>query len=195
MKRSIRNSRNNNGSAVSEFGASLVAFFFFAFIPVVNIVSLIVAVVAVEYVTYNCADTISKANDTRSLSEALASMNQKLVTGDALPIVNLEATRHPLSVSLSVQNIKDPRSERNYDIKDAGLIKLNRSTDLIHYRVSASYKATPFFDLSAIPVIGSVPVIAGPIFVEKTLYREIEHPEFLLNTQDSLHAQFTKASR
>ena len=192
MKRSIRNLRNNNGSAVSEFGACLAAFFFIAFIPSVNIAAYLAGCYLAEDITGSCADKISKASDKKALSEMVQNMNRRLENGETLAIFKLKAASRPVSVELAVES---PEKEHLYDIDNTKTLHLNRTDNLIRYRITTDFVARPFFNLSAVPGIGSVPIIAGPSKITRTIYREIEHPEFLLNTQDSLHAQFTKASR
>lgn len=192
MKRSIRNLRNNKGSAVSEFGACLAAFFFIAFIPSVNIAAYLAGCYLAEDITDSCADKISKASDKKALSEMVQNMNRRLENGETLAIFKLKAASRPVSVELAVES---PEKEHLCDIDNTKTLHLNRTDNLIRYRITTDFVARPFFNLSAVPGIGSVPIIAGPSKITRTIYREIEHPEFLLNTQDSLHAQFTKASR
>ena len=192
MKRSIRNIRNNSGSAVSEFGACLAAFFFIAFIPSVNIAAYLAGCYLAEDITDSCADKISKASDKKALSEMVQNMNRRLENGEALAIFKLKAASRPVSVELAVES---PEKEHLYDIDNTKTLHLNRTDNLIRYRITTDFVARPFFNLSAVPGIGSVPIIAGPSKITRTIYREIEHPEFLLNTEETLHAQFTKASR
>ncbi|MCB9469738.1 MAG: hypothetical protein H6677_15830 [Candidatus Obscuribacterales bacterium] len=192
MKRSIRNLRNNNGSAVSEFGACLAAFFFIAFIPSVNIAAYLAGCYLAEDITGSCADKISKASDKKALSEMVQNMNRRLENGETLAIFKLKAASRPVSVELAVES---PEKEHLYDIDNTKTLHLNRTDNLIRYRITTDFVARPFFNLSAVPGIGSVPIIAGPSKITRTIYREIEHPEFLLNTEETLHAQFTKASR
>ena len=192
MKRSIRNLRNNNGSAVSEFGACLAAFFFIAFIPSVNIAAYLAGCYLAEDITGSCADKISKASDKKALSEMVQNMNRRLENRETLAIFKLKAASRPVSVELAVES---PEKEHLYDIDNTKTLHLNRTDNLIRYRITTDFVARPFFNLSAVPGIGSVPIIAGPSKITRTIYREIEHPEFLLNTEETLHAQFTKASR
>lgn len=192
MKRSIRNIRNNSGSAVSEFGACLAAFFFIAFIPSVNIAAYLAGCYLAEDITGSCADKISKASDKKALSEMVQNMNRRLENGETLAIFKLKAASRPVSVELAVES---PEKEHLYDIDNTKTLHLNRTDNLIRYRITTDFVARPFFNLSAVPGIGSVPIIAGPSKITRTIYREIEHPEFLLNTEETLHAQFTKASR
>ena len=192
MKRSNRNLRNNNGSAVSEFGACLAAFFFIAFIPSVNIAAYLAGCYLAEDITGSCADKISKASDKKALSEMVQNMNRRLENGETLAIFKLKAASRPVSVELAVES---PEKEHLYDIDNTKTLHLNRTDNLIRYRITTDFVARPFFNLSAVPGIGSVPIIAGPSKITRTIYREIEHPEFLLNTEETLHAQFTKASR
>ena len=192
MKRSIRNLRNNNGSAVSEFGACLAAFFFIAFIPSVNIAAYLAGCYLAEDITGSCADKISKASDKKALSEMVQNMNRRLENGETLAIFKLKAASRPVSVELAVES---PEKEHLYDIDNTKTLHLNRTDNLIRYRITTDFVARPFFNLSVVPGIGSVPIIAGPSKITRTIYREIEHPEFLLNTEETLHAQFTKASR
>ena len=192
MKRSNRNLRNNNGSAVSEFGACLAAFFFIAFIPSVNIAAYLAGCYLAEDITGSCADKISKASDKKALSEMVQNMNRRLENGETLAIFKLKAASRPVSVELAVES---PEKEHLYDIDNTKTLHLNRTDNLIRYRITTDFVARPFFNLSAVPGIGSVPIIAGPSKITRIIYREIEHPEFLLNTEETLHAQFTKASR
>lgn len=195
IKKGIGESRKNQGSAIAEFGACFAAFFVFAFIPSVNVAAYLAGCYLAEDITGSCADRISKANDSGCLTEMVAAMNCKLEDGKALAIFQLKADHHPISVELAVES---PEREYLYDIDDIANIEathLNRTSNLIRYKITTDFITNPVFDLSAVPGIGSVPIIAKPSKISKTIYREIEHPEFLSNKQDSLHAQFTKASR
>ncbi|MBI1271010.1 hypothetical protein GC174_11320 [bacterium] len=195
IKKRISESRKNQGSAIAEFGACFAAFFVFAFIPSVNVAAYLAGCYLAEDITSSCADRISKANDSGSLTEMVAAMNCKLEDGKALAIFWLKAEHHPISVELAVES---PEREYLYDLDDIDNIEtsqLNRARNLIRYKITAAFITNPVFDLSAVPGIGSAPIIARPSKISRTIYREIEHPEFLSNKQDSLHAQFTKASR
>lgn len=175
--------RNERGSNIAEFGSAFTVFFFCMVIPCINIIGFGASYSLASGTSNATADLLSKSSSQDSISKVLQDTKSNIGEKNLYKVFRLTASEHPIDVKVAVESLQG--QEQLIDLDGKQNLKIDRSKNMYRYRIVASFVAKPILDLSSIPIIGQIPVIARPTPIILTQYRDIEHPEFL-QKDDSL---------
>lgn len=170
--------RNAIGSSISEFGGAFVAFFFVILIPCINVASYGFSYGLANTTTNKLADEISKANSRKRTVEIIETTENKMTKDGLFHIFRLKTQKEPIKLELAVEDLKGV--EKRLPFESTKSIKIDRSKNFYRYCLTTTFQAKPIVDLSGIPVLGQVPIIAAATPIRHVVYTDIEHPEFLI---------------
>lgn len=184
--------RVQRGTSLAEFGPVLFIFLFMIVFPLVNLVAYSAGVATVALITANCAVSAQNANN---LAQAMDNVRETAISMLRSPFGRFAKLRSdggfrgcgmdvyvvatdPISGSIDTYgpNTGVPTSEQN---------KSGADTKIYEYSLTANYRLYPFLNLSAVPFIGSVPILGKPAKLQYTACRNIEHTGDLTGPTES----------
>ena len=190
MQKSKPVRRNRKGAHIAEFGAAFVAFFFFVLIPCINVVGFGAGYSLAHSTTSKTADSLSKSKNHKQIVNLLVRTTNSINEKSAFKTLRLEPAKRPIELSVAIENLKG--QERIFPLTKnlESNLDIDRSKNMYRYRITTKFISKPILDLSGIPVVGNIPILAAPTPIKLTQYRDIEHPEFLQSEDNKVSRLF-----
>jgi len=178
----VHQPRRRNGNT-AEFGPALLILFLFAIFPLINLLGLGTGEATVYLLAQEAANHTSQANN---YSDALASMqsiaNQFMGTGFAafaklVPMGGYNSCGANLWVQ---QTAVASQQATMYGPNQGVNNPIDANANIYEYSVHARYQCGPLINLSAVPLIGSVPGLGPPATLMVCVNRAVEFPDGLI---------------
>jgi hypothetical protein len=164
---------------MSEFPVALLVFFFFAVFPLINLMLYAAACATVAFITTQAADSAASQSDYATSLTSMQTVTTNLtnsgwgkfarltpVGGYSSSGANLWLVETKIvggATNLYGPNTPDPNAP-------------DPKNNLYEYRVVTNFDIAPFVNLSAVPFIGSVPLIGAVAHLSYTVERNVEYP-------------------
>lgn len=177
--------RNAKGAGhIVDFGCVFCAMVIAILLPMVNFLSFTFGALAVYSATHAAA---IKAGDSFSYKQASEIINRSgadLATSPIARFCQIQVPKNKKGMQLTtlVTDVK----LRDVVLKtqeEPKLTKVDPGVHLCQYSVKGCFEIKPLIDLSGVPVIGQIPVIAKPFELSCVVERTVEHPEGLVKQE------------
>jgi hypothetical protein len=174
-------SRRRSGN-MSEFAACLMVFFLFALFPLINLLMFSVNCGTVFLITRNAA---AAAATSSNYGTALTAVQNAVSTGLSSGLgqfSKLSANGGSTSAGWDLYIISTSLSGGANQVygPDTPLLTAPDPSNFIYeYRVVSNFTVQPFVNMSAVPFIGSVPVVGSAIPFTSCAERAVEDPSGL----------------
>ena len=175
--RKVAKARKRSGANIPEFGTAFTAFFFVVVIPCINLVGFSMSYGLASKTSHETAEHISKAASLEHAKSIINQANTNLKEASLYKTFRLKPGESKFKLELAIESLNG--QEKIFDFNSKEVPQLDRSTNLVRYRLTTDYRAQPVIDLSAVPILNKVWIIGSPTPIKQVIYREIEHPEYL----------------
>jgi hypothetical protein len=172
-----QSSRRVDGASIPEFGAVIVAFFFVILIPTMNLLCFAGSLSVAYAATNQAAEDIARAANLARARQIMRVAESNLTTETVFKAFRLEAADDPLMLDVIVEPLKGTR--KRFPLRSGVVEAVDRSASLYQYEVITSFTVRPAVDLSAVPLVGQIPVVARATPITLRVQRAMEHPEWL----------------
>lgn len=177
----VRSQRGAN--SISEMGAAMFIFFFFALFPLINLMAYATGAATVWFMSVQCA---GGAATSRSFNEALQTVQNlsdnlrrsgfgrfaKLISGGGYNGCGTDLYTTVTEIASAQGYIYGPNQPYAGTIDPANYI--------YEATACARFEAEPFLPLNAIPFVGNVPIVGQRTTLVYICNRAMEDPEILL---------------
>lgn len=177
--------RNQKGAGhIVDFGCVFCAMVIAILLPAVNVLTFSFGALAVYSATHTAA---TKAADTFDYKQAANTVSKSASDLASSPIarfchIQVPKTKKGMQLTTLVTDIKVRDVVLRTD-EAPKLTKIDPSIHLCQYAVRSAFEIKPMIDLSGVPIIGQVPIIASPFELSCTVERTVEHPEGLIKQE------------
>ncbi|MBS1990647.1 MAG: hypothetical protein JSS86_02155 [Cyanobacteria bacterium SZAS LIN-2] len=189
MKQSPRRSRRrklrDRGASVAEFGPVLVIFVLIIIIPLLNLLAFATGYACVSSTCQSCA---ADAANSTTFEEALVNVKKRaraLVESSLGQFARVKPVGGyqdcGVDVYIATTKLSDPNSGHFYG-PNTGLpanVTADAATYIYEYTVRSSFAVGPLMDLSAVPLVGALPLIGKPVTLSNQANRAAEHTDAL----------------
>lgn len=190
MKTPMQSKLRNPHGNLAEFGPVLFVFFILILLPLANLIFYSIGVVGTQYLVSEAARAASAA-DTRAKANTAMSDKARACLGTGILMIakvrpvggfagqgcTLYCKKIPLGggnpATFDLTNVM-PVADR----PDTGT---NANNFLYEYTISGQYQVFPLIDMSPVPLVGSIPAVAGPSTVTFAVSNSVENPKALDN--------------
>jgi len=174
--------RRRRGSSMAEFGPALFVFLLIIAFPLINLLAFAMGYASLYFLTSQCAIDASNAP---SFKEARAKMVAKAqqITGSGIgqfaklvPQGGYQGSGTSLFITVTSLGSSTP-TEYGPDTGYSGTV--DDTNNIYEYTVKSTFNVGPFLNLGGVPGLGSIPIVGGPVLVNCSSHRAIEHTNSL----------------
>lgn len=173
----MSNRRLNTGS-IAEFPAALATLFFFFAFPLINLAFLGTASACIYLTAVQTAISASYSQTFESALVAVSKEANYINSSGFARLVKMKPVNgyNGTGIDLYVQATGLASGSQMYGPNTPVAGKVDTATNIYEYVSSATYEVSPFIDLSAIPLLDSVPGLGKPAILNMRAFRACEFP-------------------
>jgi len=177
-----------SGASVAEFGPVLVFFVLIVIIPLLNLLAFVTGYACVSTTCQTCA---ADAANSTTFDEALTNVKKRSLAMVDSSLAKFARVKPRggyqgcgVDIFIATTKLADPNSGHFYG-PNTGLppnTSANAAANIYEYTVRSSYDVGPLMDLSAVPLVGNLPLIGQPVNLANQASRAAEHVDALGTT-------------
>ncbi len=187
MRQTARNKklRNAKGAGhIVDFGCVFCAMVIAILLPMINFLTFTFGALAVYSATHAAAMKAGDSFNYKQASDIINRSGNDLTTSPIARFCHIQIPKDKKGMQLTtiVTDVK----LRDVVLKtqdEPKLPKFDPGVHLCQYAVKGCFEIKPLIDLSGVPVIGRIPVLARPFELSCVVERTVEHPEGLVKQE------------
>jgi hypothetical protein len=194
-----RNRNRNASGNITELPMAMFALFLLFAFPLINLVSLVLAYAAVWYISFQSALVASTQPDFDSSLSALVKKTADLNGGGLTSMLKMTAVNGykacGTDLYVDAVDFMDSTKDQKFGPNKAVPPPIDLTNHFYEFTADSTYSIEPFVDLSAVPLLASVPGIGSTATLSAKVKRCAEFPQGLVRGPGALNSGPSSAMR